>query len=306
MTTPRAWTWGLVGVLALTSVALTGCGHKKRSSLMMERRARGPFALERQFGTRQVVYLHPPERTIKYDGIEVTVRFASLKDLQKYFQNHEIFGQDAGLNPYQPENVVFYVQIANRSDKRLVMDPEQFVLVDDMGVQYAYLSPDYLNSLAEARLGIGEATRMGLSSAPSVYGVDVGGFASGIVPKSQKRQALLKQVSLLRGTLFPGVVYDGYISFIRPHKDAKHLRLLLSNIKTDFDPNDEPKRAFDFPFEFDMTQAVVPVPKEELEPEPVPLAADVTETEAAPTPPPPLPEPTPTPPQDSPKTKKKK
>lgn len=252
-------TWCLLGLLLL-AIGTAGCGHK-RSSLLMERRARGPFALERQFGTRQVVYLHPPERTIQQDGVEVTVRFASLADLQRYFQNAETFGKDAGLNPYRPENIVFYVRFANHSPKKVTLDPDQFVLVDDMGVQYSYLSPDYLNALAEARIGIGEATRMGLSSAPDVYGLDIGGFAAGVVPKSQKRVALLKQVSLNRGTLFPGVIYDGYISFIRPHKDAKHLRLILSNVKTDFDPNDIPKRAVDFPFEFDMTQAIVPEPE---------------------------------------------
>lgn len=254
--TRGGWWLGMAALLVITALPLSGCG-RKRSSLLMERRARGPFALERQFGTRQVVYLHPPERTIKQDGIEVTARFASLADLNKYFQNQEIFGKDAGINPFQPENTVFYVQIANRSAKRLAFDPDQFVLVDDMGVQYSYLSPDYLNALAEARISVGEATRMGLGSAPDVYGVDVGGFASGLVPKSQRRIALLKQISLNKGTLFPGVVYDGYISFIRPHKDAKHLRLIVGNVKTDFAADDTPRRAVDFPFEFDVTQAVV-------------------------------------------------
>lgn len=262
----------VVPLLVLTS---SGCG-RKRSSLLMERRARGPFALERQFGTRQVVYLHPPERTIKQEGVEVMARFASMKDLHQYFQNAEYFGKDAGLNPFAPEHVVFYVQIANRSPKRLTLDPDQFVLVDDIGVQYSYLSPDYLNALAEARIGVGEATRMGLSSAPSVYGVDVGGFASGLVPKSQKRLALLKQVSINPGTLFPGVVYDGYISFVRPHKDAKHLRLILGNIKTDFDASDIPKRALEFPFEFDVTQAIVVEPEE---------TSSATATDAIPAPP---------------------
>ncbi len=241
----------------LVALTATGCGHK-RSSLLMERRARGPFALERQFGTRQVVYLHPPERVKKHEGIEITIRFASLADLHEYFKNAEIFGKDAGVNPYQPENIVFYVQIANRGTTPILVDPQHFVLVDDMGVQYSYLSPDYLNALAEARITIGEATRMGLGSAPDVYGVDVGGFASGLVPKSQKRLALLKQVSLSSGMLFPGVVYDGYISFIRPHKDAKQLQLILSNVKTDFDANDIPKRSLDFTFEFEATQAIVP------------------------------------------------
>lgn len=279
MTRTRGWWWLGMAVLVVAAVPLSGCG-RKRSSLLMERRARGPFALERQFGTRQVVYLHPPERTITQDGIEVTARFSSLANLNTYFQNSEIFGKDAGINPFQPENTVFYVQVVNRSTKRLLFDPDQFVLVDDMGVQYSYLSPDYLNALAEARVSVGEATRMGLGKAPSVYGVDVGGFAAGLVPKSQKRLALLKQVSLNKGTLFPGVIYDGYISFIRPHKDAKHLRLIVGNVKTDFDANDAPRRAIDFPFEFDVTQSVVTTQPSDGEP----AAAAPAEPVAAPMP----------------------
>lgn len=253
----RPWRSAYALLGACLIVTATGCAQR-RSSLLMERRARGPFALERQYGTRQVVYVHPPERTIKQDGIEMTVRFASMGDLNKYFHHSEIFGKDAGLNPFQAENVVFYVQVVNHSGKRISMDPDQFVLVDDLGIQYSYLSPDYLNALAESRVTVGQTTRLAISKAPSVYGVDVGGFASNLIPQSQKRLALLKQVSFSRGTLFPGVVYDGYISFIRPHKDAKHLTLIVSNVKTDFDASDIPKRAVDFPFEFDVTQAIVP------------------------------------------------
>src|SRR3989338_7282089 len=106
-------------------VSLAGCG-RKRSSLLMERRARGLFELERQYGTRQVVYLHPPERSVKQSGLEITVRFASMAYLYEYFQNAAIFGKDAGLNPYQPENLVLYVQIANRSPQRIQLDPDQF------------------------------------------------------------------------------------------------------------------------------------------------------------------------------------
>src|SRR3989338_9183942 len=130
----RRYVSGLALLLVMALVtACAGCG-RKRSSLLMERRARGPFELERQYGTRQVVYLHPPERTIQQSGIEITVRFASMVYLNKYFQNAAIFGKDAGINPYQPENLAFYVRIANRSSQRIVLDPDQFVLVDDMGV----------------------------------------------------------------------------------------------------------------------------------------------------------------------------
>jgi hypothetical protein len=250
----------MVPCLLLTMVGCSG----KRSSLLLERKARGQVAYEKQYGTRQVVYAYPPEHVATQQDVEITVKFYSLADLGDYFKRKELFGSDAGANPFYPQNLVFYVQIRNNSNKRITIDPAEFYLVDDLGAQYTLMSIDYLEALANEKMGVADMTRMGLKKAPDVYGVDVGGFASGIVPTSRKRFALLKRVSLSKGPLLPGVVYDGFIFFIRPHKDAKDIKLILSNVKTDFDPGNLPKRSMNFTYDFELVQAIV----KELPPEP--------------------------------------
>ena len=42
----------------------------------------------------------------------------------------QLFGAYAGLNPFFPEQIVFYVKIANHSGEKLRLDPDRFVLLD--------------------------------------------------------------------------------------------------------------------------------------------------------------------------------
>jgi hypothetical protein len=56
------------------------------------------------------------------------------------------------------------------------------------------------------------------------------------------------------GYLHPGVTYDGLIAFWNPSSDSKRIRLLISNVKTDFDAKDEAATTLEFPFEFAATR----------------------------------------------------
>jgi len=66
----------------------------------------------------------------------------------------------------------------------------------------------------------------------------------------RKQHYLMKQVRLAVGYVFPGIGYDGYIAFPRPHPNATSVRLLIHNLKTDFNADDRPGTAvhFEFPF----------------------------------------------------------
>jgi len=169
--------------------------------------------------------------------------------LQQFFSDRKVFGEYAGFNPYFPENVIFYVKLANHSGKRIRIDPNEFVILDDRGNQYQTLSPDYMTALAEYHGAFATFTRGMLEEArPGYFGV---GLPVGkMMGKPQRRLALLKQASLQSGTLHDGVTYDGLIAFWSPHEKVQHVRLLLANMKTNFAPNDVAQNSIDFPFEF--------------------------------------------------------
>ena len=184
--------------------------------------------------------------------IEVTATFASTEFLSKLFSDRAIFGSYAGSNPYFLENLVFYVKIANRSDKRILINPIEFALVDDRGNQYSTINEDYVTALAESRAPMATVTRGVIEDArPGYFGV---GLPVGkiIAAKPQGRFALIKQSSLQRGFLYPGVVHDGLIAFWSPAKGAASIRLLVTNVKTDFDANDWPQATLEFPFTFNV------------------------------------------------------
>ncbi len=225
-----------------------GCGSHT-SSLLLERQARGPITEERAIAQQSRWVLEPATQVKTQEGVEITITFASLEYLTNLFNNQQIFGDYAGLNPYFNEQMVFYVKIANQSGKKLRVDPNEFVMLDDHGNQYYTLSPDYANALAEARAPMSTVTRGVLEEArPGYFGV---GLPVGrIIGKPQRRFALMKMSTLQAGSLFHGVVYDGLIAFWSPHRDATRLRLLATNIKTDFDANDWPHKSLEFVFEF--------------------------------------------------------
>ena len=80
-------------------------------------------------------------------------------------------------------------------------------------------------------------------------GVPIGELISG--GKGQRRLALIKQVSIRAGYLYPGVSHDGLIAYWNPAETCKRFRLFLSNISTGFDPNNDATKVIDFVFDFD-------------------------------------------------------
>lgn len=233
---------------------LAGCGSKQ-SSLLLERHARGPLAENATIAQRVNWKLDPATRTQEQRKIEVTVTYASLDYQRTFFSDRSVFGPFAGHSPYFLENLVFYVKVANHSDKRILIDPTLFVLSDDRGNQYATINEDYVNALAEARAPMATATRGVIEEArPGYFGV---GLPIGklFATKPQGRFALIKQSSLQRGLLYPGVVHDGLVAFWSPTTQATTLQLLVTNIKTDFDSHDEAQASLEFPFTF---RAVTP------------------------------------------------
>ena len=75
----------------------------------------------------------------------------------------------------------------------------------------------------------------------------------------RKLHYLIKQVRLAGGYVHPGIAYDGYVAFPRPHPNATSIRLLVANLKTDFNAADEPISAVDF--EFPLSVRIIQPPE---------------------------------------------
>lgn len=260
-------------VSMVAGLVAVGCGTHV-SSLLLERRARGPLTEERGVAQGGSWQLDPPSQTQEQDGVEVSVSFASPSYLHNLFRNRQIFGQYASGNPFFPENIVFYVKVANHSQQRIRIDPANCVLIDDRGNQYAPLTTDYLDALEESHQPLATTTRGLLSEArPGYFGLSLP-VGKIVTAKPQGRFALIKQSALQGGYLYAGVVYDGLISFWSPNRKATVLRLLISNVKTDFDPNDLPRKTLEFPFTFQVfAQGPGTVPVPAVAPTPAPAAS---------------------------------
>ena len=239
--------------MGIVMVCGIGCATRK-SSLLLERRGRGPLNESSTIGQGGEWRLTPQVQTLTKSEVEVYVNHTSREYQKNFFSDRKVFKEYAGTTPYFPEFLVFYVKITNRSDKKIRLNPAEFVMTDDHGNQYSAVGVDYVTAFAEYRAPVSTTTRGVLEGAsPGYFGVSfpVGKF---IAQKPQGRYALLQQSALQPGHLYPGVVYDGLIAFWTPATDAKTLRLLLTNINTDFDANDIPKTTLEFPFEFSATK----------------------------------------------------
>ena len=249
----RALPWIVMAAL----LASGGCSSRK-SSLLLERQARGPLNAGQGVAAPIPVVLKPDTETQKKDGVEVTLTHADAAYLNQFFSNERIFGQNAGKNPYFDEHLVFYVRIANMSDHKIRINPTEFVMVDSRGNQYSTIGTDYVTAFAEYKHGVATTTRGMLENAsPGYFGFSfpVGKIVAG---KPQWRFALLQQSSLQIGYLYPGVVHDGLIAFWSPAASADKLLIILANIKTAFDANDLPTGSADFNFEFETNKPVSP------------------------------------------------
>ncbi len=236
------------GLAVLIAAGGMGCGGRK-SALLLERQARGPIEEEGAVAHQLAWVLDPPTQTKTQDDIEIIVQHAAPAYLFRLFNNKQLFGSYAGLNPYFPEQLVFYIKLANHSGKVLRMDPTQFLLLDDRGNQYQSLSTDYNNALAESKAPVGTLTRGVLDDAhPGYFGVGVP--VGKIIGKPQQRYALLQMATFQGGRVYDGVTYDGLIAFWSPHQEARRVKLVLSGFKTDLNANDIPQRSYDVIFEF--------------------------------------------------------
>ncbi len=238
---------GVGSGMVMLILGLTSCGRK--SSLLLERQARGPLNEEQAIALQQEWVLNPQTLSDDKNGLEVTVTYASPEYLVGFFRNRTVFGPYAGMNPYFSEQLVFYIRIANHTGKKVLINPDEFVILDDQSNQYQLLNPDYNTALAEAKAPVSTLTRGVIEEArPGYFGI---GLPMGkLFAKPQQRFALLKMSGLQRGYIHDGVLYDGLIAFWTPHEHASHLKLLLTNIKTDFDANDVPQQVLEFSFDF--------------------------------------------------------
>jgi hypothetical protein len=252
MATPRLRRSVLMTLgLCLALAMLSGCGRHK-SGLLLERQAAGPVEEEHEIAKSSVWSLEPASQEQEQEGVSVSVRYASNEYLNKFFDNKKIFGNYAGLNPYFPEQIVFYVKISNKSGKKIWINPPYFSLVDDKGNQYYVLGPDYATALAEAKAPISTMTRGVLDEArPGYFGVGVP--VGKILGKSPKRGSLINMATLREGYLYDGVVYDGMVAFWSPHIEASKLKFILS-VKTDFNAQDEAKTELNFGYDFNSTR----------------------------------------------------
>jgi hypothetical protein len=254
-----------VGIVSLVAAAavLTGCGGKT-SSLLLERRAIGPLAESPRHAQPLEWQLEPQTQTQTQGQIEATVTFASQSFLQTFFSDKEIFENFAGMNPYFPENIVFYVRIANRSSKRIRINPAEFVLLDDRNNEFALLNVDYVTAFEEYRQPVSTATRSLLEGAsPGYFGISIP-VGKIFAAKPQHRFALIKKSSLQTTYLHPGVAHDGLVAFWNPGKQSATLRLLVTNVKADFDANDFPQTSLEFPFTFRVAKVAIALTPAEL------------------------------------------
>ena len=241
-----------VGV-AVMSIALSGCGFRT-SSLLLERHARGPIVDNAAVAHRIDWKLDPLTQTLSQKNIDVIATFGSQAWMKDFFSNRNVFGAFAGANPYFLENLVFYVKIMNKSPQRILVNPTEFVLIDDRGNQYTPINEDYITAIAEAKAPVAVATRGMIEEArPGYFGV---GLPVGKIvnTRPQGRFALIKGSSLQAGAVYPNVTYDGLVAFWSPSYQAGNLKLLIANVKTDFDAKGDAQTSLDFPFTFQVVK----------------------------------------------------
>ncbi len=247
------WVMGL-------AVLSTGCASGKVSSLLIERPARGPLEDVPRIGRGVAWVLEPGTQTQTSDNISVTVTHAAPEWQAQFFQNQDLFGKYAGKEPFFPEQLVFYVKVANGGQGRIAIDPDQFVLIDDRGNQYQTLSRDYLLEFASSRAGAQDTARSVVQDfRPGWWGISVP-VGKMLTPKSRWRFTILERSMLKAGVMHPKTTYDGLIAFWTPVAETASLRLHVSGVKMRFDPGDEPKASLEFPFDFTPSAASGPAP----------------------------------------------
>ncbi|MBI3615941.1 MAG: hypothetical protein HY211_05425 [Candidatus Omnitrophica bacterium] len=247
---------GLVLIPVLSMLALSSAAGCRGGFSTLER-PKGQIELqqpEQKEKEIKPVIMDPMTAALSKSGIDVTIRYATPDELDHFFEKKEVFGVLAGKNPYPPGTLVFYVKIANFSGKKIRVNPEDFVLIDNLNIQYSELSPDNISAIYESKASMLNFAKTTGDLAPGPYGLPLkvaGTFGGG---GARKMHYLIKQVRLAGGVVHPGIAYDGYVAFPRPHPNAVSVRLLIENLKTDFNAADLPASAVDFEFPFGIKE----------------------------------------------------
>lgn len=241
--------WRAACSVLLAAVLLAGCAR----STPLPRSLKGQLEYEQAAPAKIVLKLTPPFSTAAQDGVEVTIRYASENELNNFFSNKMIFGKYAGDDPYPDQTIVLYVRIANKSGQPIRVAPEDFVLIDDLGIQYVHLSPDDISAMYESRGNFWGFAKSTGDLAPGYYGAPF--KVAGVFSEGSGRRAnyLVRQARLTGGTVHDQVTYDGYVAFPRPHPNAKTLKIILANFKLGLNAADEPTVSRDFTFDFAIT-----------------------------------------------------
>lgn len=243
-----AWTGSLWCLLLVAP----GCGGR----LATIERPKGQMEFRQPEAVKISYVIDPVTASQSKSGVDVTIRYASPEDLESFFEKEEIFGKLAGKNPYPKDSLIFYIKVANHSGKKLKVDPNDFVMIDNINIQYSELSPDDISTLYESKASMWSFAKTTGDLAPGPYGAPLkiaGAMGEG---GGRKMHYLIKQVRLAGGYVHPGIAYDGYVAFPRPHPKATSLRLVVGNLKTDFNPADLPGTALDFEFSLTLKSVI--------------------------------------------------
>ena len=198
----------VVPIAAVFLVA--GCGSTaSKSPLLTARHARGPLSDVSQIEPKLTEwFLFPDAQTKEIDGVTVTMAYMTPKDLNEFFQNSNLFGGYAGKNPFSPEHFVFYVKVENARQEKVIIFPEQAVIVDDRGNQYHTIGTEYVLEFGKAKSPYKNFARSVVSSAsPGFYGFSIP-VGKMIAAESDEPSILITQAVLQSGYLYPDVIYD--------------------------------------------------------------------------------------------------
>lgn len=234
------------------AVCVAGCASGQGGLIERGTKRQMVLAAKEKRAYKGVIQVETTAATLAKENIEITATYVNEDYLNNFFNNKDLFGDYAGINPYVPEVMVFYVKIINNSGGKIRFEPKEFTALDDLNSQYMYLSPDDIIDIYAARGSLYGFAKTTGDIAPGIYGAPLRVATLGGGP-ARKRLFLLNQVVLKGGYLHNGVIYDGYIAFLKPNQAAKTLTLIFPNIKTGFDADDKATKSVDFEFNFSVS-----------------------------------------------------
>lgn len=226
----------------------TGCGT---SGLYLEQTRKGRLGyIEGEVKTE--LRISPKAIEKEKAGIKIRVEHYSHEELDEVFKDRRKFGKLAGGDPFPEETIVFLVRVANNSRSKIKVNPSEFVIVDDLGNQYLYLNPDSIIHIYESKSVVYSFAKSTQELAPGIYGAPADLASTIAGGRIRRKFYLLKQIELGGGYVYPTVVYDGYVAFLKPISSANKLKLIFANIKVKFDSDDRAQESLDFEFEFNI------------------------------------------------------